>query len=73
MYMILFSLVMTTLFFYSFEDINSKINIMNGELNEVSNWFKVNKLSVNASKTNYMILGTPHMVSMKTLNKLKVA
>ena len=26
-------------------------------------WFKANKLSVNESKTNYMLLGTPHMVS----------
>ena len=35
----------------------------------VSNWFKANKLSVNASKTNYMILGTPRMVSnMDELN-----
>ena len=40
-----------------------KNNLINEELNEVSNWFKANKLSVNASKTNYMILGTPHMVS----------
>jgi len=29
----------------------------------VSNWFKTNKLSVNASKTNFMILGTPHMTN----------
>ena len=36
------------------------------DLKEVSNWFKANKLSVNASKTNYMILGTPHMTSRKT-------
>ena len=38
---------------------------MNAELKEVSNWFKTNKLSVNASKTNYMILGTSHMTSVK--------
>ena len=42
------------------------INIINEELKEVSNWFKANKLSVNASKTNYMILGTPHMTSGKS-------
>ena len=26
-------------------------------------WFKANKLSVNASKTNYMMLGTSHMTN----------
>ena len=28
-------------------------------------WFKANKLSVNASKTNYMIMGTPRMTSIE--------
>ena len=54
-----------TTILYSHKDINSKINVVNEELKEVSNWFKANKLSVNASKTNYMILGTPHMTSTK--------
>ena len=40
-----------------------EINCIHEELKEVSNWFKANKLSVTANKTNYMILGTPHMVS----------
>jgi hypothetical protein len=39
--------------------------LINKELGEVSNWFKANKLSINASKTNYMLLGTPQMVSKK--------
>ena len=54
-----------TTILYSHKDINSKINLINEELNEVSNWFKANKLSGIASKTNYMILGTPHMTSTK--------
>ena len=33
------------------------------ELNEISNRFKVNKLSVNASKINYMMLGTSHITN----------
>ena len=42
---------------------------VNEELKEVSNWLKANKLSVNASKTNYMILGTPRVVfDMDELN-----
>ena len=37
--------------------------MINSELQEVTNWFKANKLSVNASKTNYMLLGTNHKLS----------
>ena len=37
--------------------------MINRELQEVTNWFKVNKLSVNASKTNYMLLGTNQKLS----------
>ena len=43
---------------YSQDDLVSKTNEINKELQEVTNWFKVNKLSVNAGKTNYMLLGT---------------
>ena len=52
-----------TTILYSHPNIDNQINCKNEELKEVSNWFKANKLSVNASKTNYMILGTPYMVS----------
>ena len=31
---------------------------------KVSNWFKANKMSINATKTNYMIIFTPKMTSM---------
>ena len=54
-----------TTILYSSDKIESKINLVNNELKEVSNWFKANKLSVNASKTNFMILGTPKMSSVK--------
>ena len=52
--------------FYSINYIklySSKIDLINKELNEISNWFKANKLSVNASKTNYMILGISHITN----------
>ena len=52
-----------TTLLYSHPDIPSKINLINNELRETSNWFKANKLSVNASKTNYMMLGTSHMTN----------
>ena len=32
----------------------------NNELEEICNWFKANKLSVYASKTNDMLFGTSH-------------
>ena len=41
---------------YSHSNTENQINLINDELNEVSNWFKANKLSINANKTNYMIL-----------------
>ncbi len=47
-----------TTLLYSHPNISSKINCINKELCEISNWFKANKLSVNANKTNNMILGT---------------
>ena len=40
------------------KDIGSQFDLINKELQKVSNWFEANKLSVNASKTNVMILGT---------------
>ena len=59
-----------TTILYSHKDINSQVNVVNGELKEVSNWFKANKLSVNASKTNYMIF---HMTSVKVRKDLNVS
>ena len=51
---------------YLHKDISSKIDVVNKELKEVSNWCKANKLSANTSNTNYMILGTPQMTTVKT-------
>ena len=59
-----------TTILYSHPNLENQINRINEELKEVSNWFKANKLSVNASKTNYVILGTPRMVS--NMDKLNV-
>ena len=53
-----------TTILFSTNDIVSQIPLINSELLEVSNWFKANKLSANATKTNYMIMGTPKMTSM---------
>ena len=61
-----------TAILYLHKDISSKVNMVNEELQEVNNWFKANKLSINASKTNFMILGTPHMTSTKAREELNV-
>ena len=61
-----------TTIIYSHKNIESQISVVNAELKEVSNWFKTNKLSVNVSKTNYMILGTSHMTSVKAQQHLNV-
>ena len=50
-----------TTILYSHKNIESQINLFNRELLEMSNWFKANKLSVTASKINFMVLGTPQM------------
>ena len=40
---------------YSHKDKHLLFNILNIELVKVSNWFKLNKLSLNITKTNYII------------------
>ena len=56
-----------TTLLYSDPDIASKINTINIELTEINNWFRANKMSINASKTNYMILGTTHLTNKYTV------
>ena len=44
-----------TTILFSHSDYSSLVNILNKELVEVYSWFKSNKLSLNSSKTNYII------------------
>ena len=44
-----------TSFFYSHKDPNQLIRVMNSELSKISEWLKVNKLSLNVAKTNYIL------------------
>ena len=48
-----------TTILYSHKDLDSKIGMINNELQKVTDWFKANKLSINVDKTNFMIMGTP--------------
>ena len=47
-----------TTVFYSNSYHDSLYDTVNCELKKVCNWFKCNKLSLNAAKTNLMIIGT---------------
>ena len=58
-----------TTVFYSNSNLDNLYDTINGELKEVCNWFKCNKLSLNASKTNLMFIGTPHQT--KQINDKK--
>jgi hypothetical protein len=55
--------------FYSNSDICKLESIVNLELSKLSTWFKANKLSLNATKTNYMLFGTKSLAKNdKSLN-----
>ena len=45
--------------FYNHKDLCQATSVINIELNKISVWFRANKLSLNASKTNYIIFH-PH-------------
>jgi hypothetical protein len=47
--------------FYSNSDMSEIENIVNTELCKLSTWFKANKLSLNATKTNFIIFGYKKM------------
>ncbi len=53
-----------TTVFYSHKNLSFLSNVVNEELKVVCDWFKANKLSLNAKKTNLMFLGT----AKQTLN-----
>ena len=46
--------------FYSNKDINTLFKIANEELNEIDEWFRANKLSINARKTKYVFFHKKH-------------
>ena len=53
--LILLYLLTIQIFFFSHEDPVQLEKLINTELKEISNWFKLNKLSLNIDKTNFMI------------------
>ena len=52
-----------TTLFYSNSNLDSLYDTVNGELKEVCNWFKCNKLSLNTARTNLMVIGTSYQTN----------
>ena len=50
--------VMTPTFFFSHNDPNFLMELVNTELQKLSCWFQANKLSINVKKSNYIIFKT---------------
>ena len=48
-----------TTLFHSNKNINALFETVNRELIDISLWFHVNKLSLNANKTNYVLFHKP--------------
>lgn len=51
------------------KDINELVEIMNQELSIFNKWLNVNKLKLNAMKTNYMVLGNSNI---EEVNQIKI-
>ena len=47
--------------FYSNKDLNVLFQVLNAELAKLSNWFRLNKLSLNTKKTQYILFGFKHL------------
>jgi len=57
-----------TNFFFSPRSIKELQIVINEELDKLTNWFRLNKLSLNANKTKFILFG----VKSKRCNNLKV-
>ena len=55
-------------------DLNELVRMINGGLEQLQTWFSVNRLSLNISKTNYMIFGNRRTTAdiCVTINKEKI-
>ena len=50
-----------TTIYYTSDSIDELLSIINSELDSVTDWFRANKLSLNVSKTNFIIFQTRHL------------
>ena len=49
-----------TSLFYSHSDPKTLMKVVNEELEKIAKWFKINKLSLNIKKTNFILFGQNH-------------
>ena len=54
--------------FHSSPNLDTAASLMNRELEKLNTWFKVNKLSLNIKKTNYMLFGSNSKKKQKPIN-----
>ena len=54
--------------FYSNKNINSLFEVVNKELVNINSWFHVNKLSLNAKKTKFVLFCKPRQKKNVPLN-----
>lgn len=48
---------MIRIFFFSVENLKQLLEVITSEMNKLEQWFDVNKLSLNLSKTKIMLFG----------------
>lgn len=70
MYFILFA--DDTNIFYSHSSLTSLYQIVNGQLSQIANWFRANKLSLNLDKTNYILFRSHRKISFTNENNLYI-
>lgn len=68
---ILYCLQMTQTFFLSNKDISILSEKTNAVLSKISHWFKLNKLSLNIKKTNYILFRTKNKI-IKEIPDIKI-
>ena len=69
---IFFCLLMTQIFFLGGKNIESMIDVLNNELVKISEWLNVNRLSLNISKTQYIIFSMSNQAPPKSMFLLMV-
>lgn len=61
-----------TALMYSCNNVNEMCNMLNENLSKVDSWLKENKLSLNVSKTKYMVCGTKHCIDRFNNMEVKI-
>ena len=57
-----FSLMIPQFITYTSDDLNTTATILTNELDQLTEWFRANKLSLSATKTNYILFNNTQLV-----------